>query len=83
MMADSKFGDFSHRLVKVLPDHWVEKIADIVEFQASKYPPSKVVEYCKVNEKEYETVFDIGYYVCEDAFNEEQVRFRFTSFELT
>ncbi len=62
-----------NKLINMLPDHWTRKIADALEFHAARYPPSRVAEYCAVNGQTFPKVFDIGYYVCENALTDDQL----------
>ena len=40
--------------------------------QAKNYPPSKVADYCSINGEKTESIFDLGYGLCDKALNPEQ-----------
>jgi hypothetical protein len=61
------------KAISLVPQHWVDKIEEVVSFQLKNYNPAQVADFCTFNGKKFESTIDIGYYVCEDALEAEQV----------
>ncbi|TRY78633.1 hypothetical protein TCAL_14430 [Tigriopus californicus] len=60
-----------NQLISLIPDHWVQRIMGIVQFQLKEYKPRHIARLCKFNEQTFDTTLALGAYICQDALSEE------------
>ena len=68
------FDDFdlgsALRQISDLPQSWTSKLFS--QLKVGEYPPSKVARHCSLNGETFESVIDMGYYVCHNAIDIDQ-----------
>ena len=61
-----------HKLITLAPEHWVQRVQEIVDFQLSKYKLSHISDLCAFNGRKFPNAFEAGAYVCRDALTPNQ-----------
>ena len=69
-LDDSLYLHLRSKIIRILPKHWVDKIVQVVTFQAKKYKGSDIPKMCSLNGKKFETLAEMAIYVCDQAFQE-------------
>lgn len=76
LLEKSLYLNLRDKLIKVLPDHWVQRIVDILTFQAGKHRGSDIPNLCRLNGKKFNTLAEMAVYLCGNAFIDTEGRLR-------
>jgi len=66
---DFKLGSALHQ-IKDLPAAWSRKFLE--QMEVGKYTPTKIADLCTLNGVTFPSIIEMGYYLCENALNDEQ-----------
>ncbi len=69
---DGLYFQVRQRLVTLAPEHWAEKLEDIVEFHLEKYPPSRLSSLCTLDGRSFPNGLSAGAYLCKGALTADQ-----------
>ena len=68
-LDDSLYLNLRNKLIRILPQHWVERIVNIITFQAKKYRGSDIAKMCKLNGNQFNSLAEMAVFVCDQAFH--------------
>ena len=68
-LDDNLYLNLRNKLIRILPQHWVERIVNIITFQAKKYRGSDIAKMCKLNGIQYKSLAEMAVFVCDQAFH--------------
>ena len=56
------------KVVRILPQHWVNRVVDIITFHAGQYKGSDIPKLCRLNGNKFNSLAEMAFYVCDNAF---------------
>ena len=66
-LDDSLYLNLRNKLIRILPDHWVHRIVNIITFQAKQYRGSDIAKMCKLNGNHFNSLAEMAVYVCDQG----------------
>ena len=66
-LDDNLYLNLRNRIIRILPQHWVDRIVKIITFQAKKYKGSDISKMCTLNGQKFESLAEMAFYVCDKA----------------
>ena len=66
-LDDSLYLNLRNKLIRILPDHWVHRIVNIITFQAKQYRGSDIAKMCKLNGNQFNSLAEMAVYVCDQG----------------
>jgi len=73
-LDDSLYLNLRDEIIRILPQHWVDRVVNIITFQAKKYRGSDIAKMCKLNGNQFSSLAEMGVYVCDQAFHQSSVK---------
>lgn len=58
----------------IVPQHWKERITDVLKFHFHSYRPSQAHEYCSLNSKRFNSTFELGSYLCHRGLSDQNLK---------
>ncbi len=68
ILQDNLYLNLRDKLIRILPQHWVDRVVEIISFQAGQYKGSDIPKLCKLNGKDFNSLAEMALYVCDNAF---------------
>ena len=68
-LDDSLYISIRDRVIRILPQHWVDRIVRIITFQIGQYKGSDIAKMCKLNGNQFDSLAEMALYVCDQALN--------------
>ena len=68
-LDDTLYLHLRNRIIRILPQHWIDRIVNIITFQAGKYKGSDIAKMCTLNGKQFSSLAEMAVYVCDQAFD--------------
>jgi hypothetical protein len=78
-LEDSLYVNIRDRIIRILPQHWVDRILKIIQFQARQYRGSDIAKMCRLNSNQFESLAEMALYVCDQAFKLNVTEYQETS----
>ena len=66
-LDDSLYLNLRNKLIRILPEHWVHRIVNIITFQAKQYRGSDIAKMCKLNGNQFNSLAEMAVYVCDQG----------------
>lgn len=67
-LDDSLYLHLRKKIIRILPQHWIERIVKIITFQAGKYKGSDIAKMCRLNGQQFQSLAEMAVFVCDNAF---------------
>ncbi len=67
-LGGNLYLNLRQKLIRILPQHWIDRIVNIITFQAGKYKGSDIAKMCKLNGNQFNSLAEMAVYVCDKAF---------------
>ena len=55
-LDDSLYLNLRDEIIRILPQHWVDRVVNIITFQAKKYRGSDIAKMCKLNGNQFKSL---------------------------
>merc|ERR1719491_1589745 len=70
-LDDSLYLNLRDEIIRILPQHWVDRVVNIITFQAKKYRGSDIAKMCKLNGNQFNSLGKFFYHnrKISDAFS--------------
>ena len=72
LLNDQLYLKVRKKLISLIPEHWEQKIVNMVSFHMSNYKPSQIAHLCELNDQEFDNVVELGTFVCKNALTPQQ-----------
>lgn len=68
-LQNSLYLHLRDKIIRILPQHWINRIVKIISFQATKYRGSDIAKMCKLNGHQHQSLAEMALYVCDRSLN--------------
>ena len=66
-LDDNLYLKLRNHFIRILPQHWIDRIVKMITFQAGRYRGSDISKMCRLNGNQFQSLAEMAIYVCDQA----------------
>ena len=63
-LDDNLYLKLRNHFIRILPQHWIDRIVKMITFQAGRYRGSDISKMCRLNGKKFHSLLEMTLFVC-------------------
>ena len=69
-LDDHLYLNLRNQFIRILPQHWIDRIVKMITFQAGRYRGSDISKMCRLNGNQFQSLAEMAIYVCDHALDQ-------------
>ena len=69
-LDDNLYLKLRNQFIRILPQHWIDRIVNMITFQAGRYRGSDISKLCRLNGNQFASLAEMAIYVCDQALDD-------------
>ena len=69
-LDDNLYLKLRNQFIRILPQHWIDRIVNMITFQAGRYRGSDISKLCRLNGNQFGSLAEMAIYVCDQALDD-------------